>query len=135
MTDLLPVRSCLVRRTSLGVAGAVAALALALPGTALARGFTEHVRFPNHTPTMNRKWPITVTATRGRAKLSGTILYQFLYAGSVVGHRPGIRIRNGVAHDTLTFPGAAVGHRLTLRVVVRTRYGTDAVNWTVTTRR
>jgi hypothetical protein len=34
-----------------------------------------------------------------------------------------------VFHDTLVWPGEAVGHPLSLQVVVRTRYGTDYLPW------
>ena len=130
-----PTLRRLARRSGLAAAGAVATLAVALPTAASANGFTAHVHFPNHTPVMNKKWPITVTATKNGRKLNGKLKYQFLLGSTVEATRPGHRIRHGIAHDTLKFPPAAVGHKLTLRVLVITRYGTDRVSWTVTTRK
>jgi hypothetical protein len=121
-------------RAALAVIGALAALAVALPASASAAAFTAHVKFPNHTPVANKHWPITVTATRGRTKLSGTVSYRFLLGSTVEATRKGVSFRNGVAHDFLVFPGLAVGHRLTLQVVVKTRYGARYVNWAVTTK-
>ncbi|MFZ0091368.1 MAG: hypothetical protein WAL63_17800 [Solirubrobacteraceae bacterium] len=120
-------------RTSLLAAGAV--LMLAIPASASAAAFSAHLKAPNHTPTANRKWPITVTATRGNAELSGNVKYQFLFQGQSVASRPGHTFTHGVFRDTLVFPGASIGHTLTLRVIVSTRYGTADLNWAVTTRR
>ena len=122
------------RRPSLLVVGVIAALAVALPASASAAAFTAHVKFPNHTPIAGKKWPITVTATRGRSKLSGTVSYKFYSQGTFEKAERGVSLRNGVAHDTLLFPGLAVGHPLTLQVVVKTKYGTDNINWSVTTK-
>ena len=129
------LRSRLTRRASLAAAGLAAAGAVAVPSSASAASFTARVKFPNHTPVMNKKWPITVYASRGRQKLAGTISYEFLLGSTVEAKRKGVSFRNGVGHDTLVFPGAAVGHTITLRVVVKTRYGTRNVNWSVTTKK
>jgi hypothetical protein len=123
------------RRTSLILAAVSVALAVAIPSAASAAAFTAHLKAPNHTPIANKKWPITVTATKGRTKLSGSVSYRFLFDGQVVGSRPGRSFKNGVCHDTLLFPGEAEGHAITLQVVVKTRYGTDYINWAVTTKK
>jgi hypothetical protein len=107
----------------------VLAAALALPASALAGGFTAHLKAPNHKPVANKKWPITVTATRGSAKLAGTVSYRFLSFGTIVHTAKGGSFKHGVFHDTLVWPGEAVGHPLSLQVVVRTRYGTDYLPW------
>lgn len=112
----------------------VAALVLAIPASASAASFTAHLKAPNHTPTAGRNWPITVTATRGRAKLSGSVRYRFLYNGTVVGRHFGRNFKHGVCHDKLLFPATAVGFPLTLQVVVKTKYGTDYIDWTVNVR-
>lgn len=65
----------------------IAAVALALPAAALAAGFTAHLYIGTHTPRVGRQ-RITVTATRGRQKLSGRVSYQFTYNGAVVGRAP-----------------------------------------------
>ena len=113
----------------------VAVVALALPAVALAGGFTAQLFAPSHHPVANTRWHITVTATRGGRKLSGTVNYQYLSNGVVVARRSGGPFKHGVYHDTLTWPGAAIGHPLTFRVVVATRYGTDYLNWFVEVRR
>lgn len=123
-----------VRRFRLGLLGAAAIVALALPSSALAGGFTARLYAPNHQPRVGN-WHITVTARRGSQRLSGYVKYRFLYRGMLVGHRPGNWFRNGVFHDTLHWPPAAVGHTITLQVVVSTRYGTDYLNWWIKVRR
>lgn len=117
-------------RLSRLVAG-VAAVALALPASASAAGFTARLKAPNHTPTAGKKWPITVTAKRHRKKLKGSVRYEFLFQGQVVSHQPGHRFKHGAYHDKLLWPGAAIGHKLTLRVVVKTHYGTDRIDWKI----
>jgi hypothetical protein len=112
----------------------VLVLALVVPASASAAAFTAHLKAPNHTPTANKLWPITVTATRGQTKLSGSVNYEFLYDGSVVSHQAGHSFKGGVYHDTLKFPSDAVGYPLTLRVIVKTRYGTVDLDWAVKTK-
>jgi hypothetical protein len=132
MRFLLPIAAQFRRRASLVIVGL--ALALALPAAASAAPFTAHLKAPNHTPTANKRWPITVTASHGRTKPGGVVRYEFLFAGQVVAHRPGHGFRGGVFHDRLLFPSAAIGHPITLRVIVKTRFGTVNLNWKVTTR-
>jgi hypothetical protein len=110
------------------------ALALALPAGASAAAFTARLHAPNHSPTAGKKWPITVTATRGRTKLGGSVRYQFLFGGQVVSSQPGHSFRHGVYHDNLLFPADAVGEPLTLRVIVKTKFGTADLNWAVEAR-
>jgi hypothetical protein len=119
--------------------GAVAVVAvmiamLALAGSALAGGFTARLYAAGHQPRVGY-WPIKVTATRGSQKLSGDVNYEFVWHGMVVSHQPGHRFRNGVFRDKLLWPAKAVGHTITLRVVVKTRYGTDYINWWIRVRR
>src|SRR5579871_6783620 len=102
--------------------------ALALPASAAASGFTARLYAPNHTPKVGG-WRITVTANHGSRKLSGTVSYWFLYQGIVVSKQPGGKFTRGVFHNTLIWPKRAVGHTITLKVVVNTRYGTDYLDW------
>ena len=104
---------------------------LVFPAVALAGSFSAHLYAPDHHPKANTKWRITVTARRGGRGLSGTVRYQYVSFGSVVARRPGGSFRNGVYHDTIVWPSAAIGHPLTFQVVVRTRYGTNYINWSV----
>jgi hypothetical protein len=112
---------------------AAVAVALALPASALAGGFTARLYAPNHQPNVGN-WRITVTATRGAQKLSGRVYYRFLYNGAVVRTVPGGRFSHGVWHDTLVWPKNAVGHTITLQTVVVTGYGTDYLNWWIKVR-
>jgi hypothetical protein len=123
-----------LRRLGPGLAGAVAVAALALPASALAGGFTAHLYAPGHQPTVG-SWRIKVTAARGSQQLSGSVNYRFFYQGQVVSHQPGHRFTRGVYYDTLKWPAGAVGHTITLQVVVSTRYGTDYLNWWIKVRR
>jgi hypothetical protein len=113
---------------------AVLAVALAIPAAASASGITAHFSAPNHQPTANKKFPITVTARKGATKLNGTVSYAFLLGSTVEARRPGHRLRNGVCHDTLLFPKAAIGHTITLQTIVTTRYGTVKFNWWIKTK-
>jgi hypothetical protein len=122
-------------RLALALVGVVAALAVLIPGSALASGFTAHVKFPNHYPVANKPWRITITANRGRQKLNGTIKYVFLTPVGPMSRNATVKIKHGIAHDSLKFPGDAVGHKLGLNVVVKTRYGTDTVKWWVKPRK
>jgi hypothetical protein len=132
MRFLLPIGAQFRRRASLVIVGLV--LALALPAAASAAPFTAHLKAPNHSPIANKKWPITVTASHGRTRPGGVVRYEFLFQGQVVGHAPGHGFRRGVFHDSLLFPNAAIGHPLTLRVIVKTRFGTVNLNWKVKAR-
>ena len=106
-----------------------AALALAISAApALAASFTAKISLPTHTPTVGDE-KITVTATRGSQKLSGSVRYQFLFEGQLVSKQPGGTFKNGVYHDKLIWPAEAVGHKITLQVVVKTKYGTDDLDW------
>ena len=121
-------------RLTLTVASLLAASAVLIPSAALAARFTAHVWFPRHNPVMNQKWPIKITAKHNGRKVHGSTRYQFYVGSSLVAHRKGISFY-GVGHDTLKFPGAAVGHRLKLRVLVATKYGTVGFSRYVTTQK
>jgi len=108
---------------------------LALPASASAAPFKAVLHAPNHTPKVHAKWRITVDVTRGSQKLSGSVRYEFLFAGQVVSHQSGHKFRAGVYRDALVFPASAVGMQLTLDTIVKTKYGTVKLPWTVTTKR
>ncbi len=112
---------------------AAIAATLALPATALAGGFTAHLYIGSHTPKVGAQ-PITVTANHGKQKLSGNVNYRFLFQGQVVSTQPGHSFKGGVFKDKLLWPKRAVGHTITLQVVVSTRYGTDYLNWWIKVR-
>ncbi len=123
-----------VRRPRAILVAAVATLTLAWPAAALAGGFTARLYAPSHEPKVGT-WRIRVTATRGRQRLSGKVSYRFVYHGQVVSRQPGYGFTHGVYYDTLKWPKQAVGHTITLQVVVSTRYGTDYLNWWIRVRR
>ena len=121
-------------RFGLALVGVLAALAVLAP-SAFASGFSLHVKFPNHYPVVNKPWRITITATKGRKKLNGTIKYVFVTPIGDQTRKATVKVRHGVAHDSLKFPGDAATHRLPMKVVVKTNYGTDTVNWWVQPRK
>jgi hypothetical protein len=127
-----------VSRASVALVGLALALALIVPSAASAAAFSAKVHFPNHNPIAGKTWVITWTATKGRTKLSGSDSYQFFVgnttSGSPVSTQPGVSFRNGKGRDTFKFPAEAVGHQLTLVVVIKTSAGTVKVPWLLTTK-
>jgi hypothetical protein len=127
-----------VRRVSVALAGLVAALALLGPNAASAAAFSAKVHFPNHNPVAGKAWVITWTATKGATKLSGSDSYEFFVgkttSGSPVRTEPGVSFKDGKGRDTFKFPAEAVGHQLTLVVVIKTSVGTVKVPWLLTTK-
>lgn len=106
---------------------------LALPATALAASFKITPHIANHTPTINKKWPVRLTVTSGKKKLSGTVKYEFLFEGAVVSHQAGRSFTRGVYNDTMLFPGQSLNQPLTLRILVTVpKYGTEHLDWKVT---
>ena len=114
------------------VAAFAFAFALAVPGTAAAAAFSAQLQAPNHTPVANHAWPITVTISRGGAGLTGSLRYEFLLHGALVGTEAWHAFTGGVYHAALRFPSLAVGHALTFQIEVVTAYGTKYVDWAVT---
>lgn len=107
-------------------------MAAALPAAAQAARFKITPHIANHTPTINKKWPVELTVTHGRTKLSGSVKYQFLFQGSVVSHQPGHAFKRGVYRDTMLFPAQSLGQPLTLRILVTVKkYGTEHIDWAV----
>ena len=125
------------RRASVALAGLVVAFAL-IPSAASAAAFSAKVHFPNHNPIAGKNWVITWTATKGSTKLSGSDSYEFFEGKTTSGpplmNEPGVSFKNGNGRDTLKFPGEAVGHQLTLVVVIKTSAGTVKVPWVLTTK-
>ncbi len=109
-------------------------VALAIPAAASAASFKVTPHISGHKPTAKKKWPIALTVTKGQKKLSGSVKYEFLFDGSVVSHQAGKKFTDGIYKDELLFPASAEGIKLTLQIVVKTSYGTQNVDWTVTTR-
>jgi hypothetical protein len=114
------------------VAAAPATVAVA-PASAKQRArFTVRMKTPHHQPKANKKWRITVTATRHGKRLRATAYYEFYFEGQRVskqypspGKPPGTAHKpyhfKGKYHDDLLFPKRSVGIPLTLRVVVKVK--------------
>ncbi len=116
--------------------GLVLLAGLALPSSAVAAAFKLTPHIANHAPTINRKWPITVDVTKGKAKLSGSVKYEFMFSGTVVSTQKGHRFTGGVYNDQMLFPSNSVGQPLTLRILVTVpKYGTEHVDWKITPRK
>ena len=122
---------------ALSTALALASAALALPATATSSTarFTLTPHIANHTPIINKKWPITIDVTRGKARLSGSVRYEFLFAGTDVSNKPGHKFKDGVFKDTMLYPTKSLGEPLTLRILVTTKYGTEHIDWAVQSKR
>lgn len=127
-----------VRRASIALAGLIATVALLIPSAASAAAFTAKVHFPNHNPIAGKTWVITWTATKGRTKLSGSDSYEFYVgknsSGPPLRTEPGVSFKSGKGRDTFKFPAEAIGHQLTLVVVIKTSAGTVKVPWLLTTK-
>ena len=105
-------------------------------GAAVTTG-SVHASFQaaDHTPKIGKGWPYSVHVTdAGGHPLSGTVKIQFTFGGQVVGtDHPSVHpVRDGLWHDSLTFPPAAVGQPVTLQAVVHTSAGSVTLNWPVT---
>jgi hypothetical protein len=110
------------------LAVAVVVVAALLPVSAFAAAFTAKLSAPTHTPKVGNE-KITILVTKGSQKLSGSVNYEFLFEGQVVSKQPGHSFSGGVFHDTLKWPAEAVGHKLTLAILVKTKYGTVTLDW------
>jgi hypothetical protein len=127
--------SAVSRRWWRGIAGLVVVLgALIVPSAAIARPFSSTLQAPTHRPHVGLE-RIRVTASHNGRGLCGKVSYVFYWNGQKVNHQPGGRFCRGVWRDTLRWPSRAVGYRLTLGVVVNTRYGTDYDWWWIQVRR
>jgi hypothetical protein len=114
-----------LRRLAVGL---VAVAALAVPAGASAASFTAKLSEPSHTPSVGGQ-KISVTVTKGKTKLSGSVNYKFLFDGQTVSTQKGHSFKNGLFTDTLLWPKEAIGHKITLDVVVTTKYGTENLDW------
>ena len=88
-----------------------------------------------HTPKVNAKWPIVVTATLKGKPARATALYQFLFGGLVVSTQ---YVKNnkhfsftGHFSDSLVFPPSSDGEPLTLSVVISSAGHTVKLDWSI----
>lgn len=92
------------------------------------------LRGENHTPTIEKKWIYTVTATDAQGHpLSGTVLTEFAFEGTVEGKEapPVHQLKNGHLKDVINYPADSVGYPLELQAVVRTHAGTVTLDWPI----
>ena len=128
------------------ITAAIAAAALSitiLAAGALAAALVKSASGPlratltpsTHTPKVNAKRPIVVTATLNGKPAHATAVYQFLYDGAVVG--TGYVKNNkhfsftGHFSDSLVFPPTSVGEPLTLSVVISSAGHTVKLDWSI----
>jgi hypothetical protein len=104
--------------------------------------FTTKFTAPGgHRPKADKNYPIKLTGRKNGKPISGGhIYYQFLYQGQVVACRnvgkPKVPyFKKGVFTDILEWPKRAVGFDLTLRLVVKTKYGVKNVDYKVKVRK
>jgi len=89
-----------------------------------------------HTPKVNVKWPITVTATLSGKPAHATAAYDFLLGGMQVAP-PQYPYNNkhfsftGHYSDKLVFPPDSAGEPLTLSVVITAAGHTVKLNWSI----
>jgi hypothetical protein len=104
-------------------------------GSESAPGPTVTLDAPNHQPTVNAAWPITITARDPDGRpLRAEVRYQYLFAGSVVAHRSHYRFK-GTFHDIIRWPKRSVGIPLTFRALVSTPLGTRRLDYAVRVKR
>jgi hypothetical protein len=88
-----------------------------------------------HTPKVNAKWPITVTATLQGKPAHASAFYEFLFGGAVVSTQYIGNNRHysftGHFSDQLVFPPSAAGEPLTLDVVIKAAGHTVNLDWSI----
>jgi hypothetical protein len=89
-----------------------------------------------HTPTVNKKWPIVVTATLKGKPAHASAVYEYLFNGIVVATRYPNSNKHftftGHFSDNLVFTPPSAGEPLTLRVVIKASGHTVNLDWAVT---
>lgn len=95
---------------------------------------------PTHTPKINTKIPIAISATlSGKPVHGASAKYVFLFGGIPVSTQyPRYNKHftfNGSFTDTLDFPGDAIGEPLTVRFVVAVAGHTVSFNWAITAKK
>ncbi len=88
-----------------------------------------------HTPKVNVKWPITVTATLSGKPAHATAFYEFLFGGQVVSTQYVSNNKHfsftGHYSDKLLFPPQSAGEPLTLSVVITSAGHTVKLDWSI----
>jgi hypothetical protein len=117
--------------------GATAGGAASLPLVKASSGPLSATLQPStHTPKVNVKWPITVTATLSGKPAHATAAYDFLLGGMQVAP-PQYPYNNkhfsftGHYSDKLVFPPDSAGEPLTLSVVITAAGHTVKLDWSI----
>jgi hypothetical protein len=126
----------------LAAVGVLAVLPAAAVATTVLHGHSGSLSVtftppPTHTPKINTKIPIAVSATlSGKPVHGATAKYVFLFAGIPVSTQYPRYNRhftfNGSFKDTLDFPGDAATQPLTVRFVISAGGHTVSFNWAIT---
>jgi hypothetical protein len=128
------------RLTALTIAGSllVAGTSLASPTAGPAVKWTAKLTAPGHNPKARKRWPVKIVVkTAGGKAISGTVQYNFLFNGTVVQVRSCLDHGNtpcrfkGTYKDVLHFPRKSIGYPLTLRFIVKTRFGTKNIDYAI----
>jgi hypothetical protein len=128
------------RLTALVIAGSLvfAGASLASPTAAPAVKWSAKLTAPGHTPKARKRWPVKIVVkTAGGKPISGTVQYNFLFGGQVVQVRSCLDHGNtpckfrGTYRDVLHFPARSIGYNLTLRFIVKTRFGTKNIDYAI----
>jgi hypothetical protein len=121
---------------SLGVAAT--ASGSAAPPASPSVSWSAKLTAPGHNPQARKRWPVKIVVkTAGGKAVSGTVQYNFLFNGSVVQVRSCLDHGNtpckfrGTYRDVLHFPMKSVGYPLTLRFIVKTRFGTKNIDYAI----
>lgn len=85
--------------------------------SATAAGVTATLHAQSHRPRVGVPWPIRIGLTREGRPWSGSVHYEFLFGGAVVGRRSNYHFK-GSFSDLIEWPAEAVGYPLTFRVVI-----------------
>jgi hypothetical protein len=135
LTSRLIRRSLVAGVLSLGLAVAATGAGAATLVKASSGPLSATLAPSTHTPKVNAKWPIVVTATLSGKPAHATAVYEFLYDGAVVG--TGYVKNNkhfsftGHFSDSLVFPPSSDGEPLTLSVVISSAGHTVKLDWSI----
>ena len=116
----------------------IAATASASPTASPSVRWSAKLTAPGHHPKARKRWPVKIVVkTAGGKPISGTVQYNFLFNGTVVQVRSCLDHGNtpckfrGTYRDVLHFPAKAIGQPLTLRFIVKTRFGTKNIDYAI----
>jgi hypothetical protein len=116
----------------------IAAIASASPTASPSVRWSAKLTAPGHHPKARKRWPVKIVVkTAGGKPISGTVQYNFLFNGTVVQVRSCLDHGNtpckfrGTYRDVLHFPMRSVGYNLTLRFIVKTRFGTKNIDYAI----